>query len=287
MVISVNNNVTNVVLSRYSGREITIGIDSSKTNSALAVGDETGKLIDIIELNGSGDGTTEEAVLKLCEKQRQALRSIFGGAHVAAVGIEDIITKNNGQKESGITVHTSRFKITAVFMSFIFFFQETFGITPELINNWEWKHAVLPEQFRSRDIKKGSLEYFRSTGSKYGNYTDDATDSICILKYLCSKKGIVQAYKIREIETPKIPYRMFLMSESCNMDLTAAQLFEYNSSLNLKQNADVMANVIGRSKAAVSVVRTADLRFEDIYGYCSGAFKHREDNLKLIVLCDK
>lgn len=153
MVVSINNSIADVIMARYSGREVTIGIDSSKTNSALAVGDETGKIIDIVELNGANDGTTEEAVLKLCMKQRQVLQSLFNGAHVSAVGIEDIITKNNGQKESGITVHMSRFKITAVFMSFIFFFQESFGVTPELINNWEWKHAVLPV------IKTAILEF--------------------------------------------------------------------------------------------------------------------------------
>lgn len=287
MVVSINNSVVDTVFPRYSGREVTIGIDSSKTNSALAVGDETGEVIDVIEFNGANDGTTEEAVLALCVKHREALKTLFSGARVKLVGIEDIITKNNGQKESGITIHTSRFKITAVFMSFIFFFQESFGITPKLINNWEWKHAVLPEQFRTRDIKKGSLAYFRSIGSKYGGYSDDVTDSICILKHLCNKCGVTKAYKIKDIETAKHRYQMILTPENFEVTSSETKLFEYNRDFTLKQNADAMSNIVGRGGVAEAVVRTEGLELSDIYRYCTGSFKHREEYLKLIVVSDK
>lgn len=287
MIISINNNVVSNVYAKYSGREIIIGIDSSKTNTGIAIGDETGRLLDIIEFNGTNDGTTKEAVLELCHTQRKTLGELLKGAKIIAVGIEDIITKNNKHSESGITVHTSRFKITAVFMSFIFFFQEKFGVTPELINNWEWKAEVLPEEFRSRDIKKGSLAYFRSIGSKYGNYSDDATDSICILQYMCTKLNIAKTYKVKEVEISHVPYRMFLTPVGYELHLGNIKQFELNTTLTLKENADAISNVIGSSNAATAIVLTESLDFEDIYSYCTGTFSYREKKLKLVVISDK
>ena len=284
MILSINGAIS-TPSPRYVNQEIIIGIDSSKTNSAIAVADYTGEIIDYIELNGSQDGTTENDTLVLCQNHRTVLTEIFSGAKPIIVGIEDIITKRDGRQENGMTVHMSRFKITAVFMSFIFFFQDKFGITPELVNNQAWKSAVLPAEYRRRDIGKGSLAYFKSINSKYQNCSDDVTDSICILKYLCIIHKVRKLHKIKEPEIARYKSSVYLVSTSFVPKGSTVQ-FEYNESMSLLQNVGVISNRLGTEKGKVGCasVRTNCLSFGDIYAYCRGSFNEKEERLQLVVV---
>lgn len=181
MIVRYNGAVAESLENVYSGENIWLGIDSSKRNTAIAVGTETGQHKDIIELDGTQDGTTEYSYIELCKKQRDFLRVCFNGANITKVGIEDIITKGG----EGIYQHQTRFAITAVFMSFLFAFEDYFNIKPELINNNTWKTTVLPAQYRSRDIKKGAQMYLRDINHWVGMYSkSDPADAYCILEYL-------------------------------------------------------------------------------------------------------
>ena len=60
-----------------------------------------------------------------CQRQRQVLKEIFKGSNPKIVGLENIITKDTKSKEIGITMHLSRFKITAVFSTWFMFLCQT------------------------------------------------------------------------------------------------------------------------------------------------------------------
>ena len=191
----------------FVGMDITIGIDSSKSNTGIVVGDSANNMICDFEVNGAGESTN---VYDLCWDTRKALKVIFGGANVIAVGIEDIITKvedtnidkNGKRKMSHLDIHNSRAKITAVFNTYIAFFQDNFEMTPELIPNQSWKAAMLPEEFRKRTHDKGSKDFLLYIGDKLGGRSNDVTDAYFIWKYLCMLKGVSN---VERLTCPK-PY---------------------------------------------------------------------------------
>ena len=282
MIVSVNGKQVDFIQPRYAGKNIMVAIDSSKSNSAIAIGDQNGNLIDYVELNGKNDGTKEVDVLHLCLNQRRVLSKLFQDSVPTIVGIENIITKDTDNKIAGISVHMSRFKITAVFMSFISFFQDTFNITPTLVNNQTWKAATLPEEFRKRDYAKGSLAYFKSINSKYQYCSDDVTDSICILEYLCQINGIEKGFKIIAPEAERYTFKHFIISPSKSIRAKHSK-FLYNDSMTLEQNAVVMANALHEDEYGLADLRTELLSIDEIYSLCTGQFNNKEDIVRLVV----
>lgn len=281
MICRVNNNIITQLHPIVAGQDIVIGIDASKTNTALAIGDLSGELLHWIELNGEQDGTTEYDALALCQKQRKALQELLKGANVKQVGIEDIITKVKKGQRTGMTEHQSRFKITCIFASLIAFFQDTFDITPLLINNQSWKHAILPPEFRKRDIGKGSLAYFQSIGDRLGKCSDDVTDAVCILKYIYTRMGMDLGLPIKGAEITLKKHDIMLISEIEAFDVPHKD-FLYNDKLTLEQNATVMSN--NTEKYARAKVKLDQLKLSEIYSYCTGKFKKKEDFLYLWVI---
>lgn len=282
MIVSINNQPVDFIQPRYAGKEIMVAIDSSKSNSAIAIGDQNGNLIDYVEINGKNDGTSETDVLHLCQHHRQVLTKLFADSTPTIVGIENIITKDSDNKIAGISIHMSRFKITAVFMSFISFFQDTFDITPTLVNNQSWKAATLPEEFRKRDYAKGSLAYFKSINSKYQYCSDDVTDSICILEYLCQINGIEKGFKIVAPEAERYTFKHYIMSHRSNIRARHKK-FLYNDSMTLEQNAVVMANALQEDEYGLASLQINLLSVEEIYSLCTGHFKNKEDYVVLVV----
>lgn len=282
MIVSINGKPTEYIAPRYINTEIIVGIDSSKTNSAFVVRDSSGNVIEYVEFDGSKDGTSEVDVLRLCQEQRRVLKQLFKDSKPIIVGIENIITKDTKSKEMGISIHMSRFKITAVFMSFISFFQDTFNITPTLVNNWTWKSTVLPEEFRSKEYVKGSLAYFKYINSKYQYCSDDVTDALCISEYLCIVNNVAKGHKIGKPEVERYPFKHFLASTDI-VKRNQTVLFIYNKEITLKQNAAVMSNMLKEGEIGAAEVPIDILSIEEIYELCVGKFKNKETMLSLIV----
>lgn len=247
--------------SYYEGKNIIIGIDSSKTNTAIAVGNEYNEVLDDYEISGAGSGVD---VYELCWETRKQLKKLFKGANILAVGIEDIITKKeNGYK--GIDIHTSRAKITAVFNNIIFSFQEYYNIMPRLINNQEWKSNVLPAEFRTRDHKKGSKDYFKHIGDKRANRTDDVTDAVCILTYVSSfvNKNVIN--KIYEVMPTRKKYNWGFYPIDTAMPQKSKQ-FEYNNKYTLTQLTETMMELMSKhDNYGYMKIPLSALSMEDIY----------------------
>lgn len=282
MRIKVDNQEVSSAYPLFDGQEVVVAIDSSKRNSAFSVGSLSREVLHCVEFDGSDDGTSERDTLVLCLKQRKALKEIFRNANVKIVGIEDIVTKHQKGSRDGMTEHMSRFKITAVFMSFISFFQDCYDITPELVNNWAWKSMVLPESFRSKEHRKGSLDYFTYLNSPYQYYTDDVTDSLCILEYLYITHDIKAIRKILKPEMPKYQRTVAFITKGHVFKHSCIE-FETNKNMTVEQNADVMVNSLDESHLGVATVRTEDLSLNDIYGYCKGRFDVVASEMLMVV----
>lgn len=284
MLVSVNNYpIGNAIAPMYDGKKIIIAIDSSKTNSAVAVADECGVILDWIELNGTADGTSVEDTLALCKKERDILKVIFKNSKPVLVGIEDIITKRQEQgQQTGMTVHQSRFKITAVFMSFISFFQDTFDITPELVNNWTWKSTVLPEEYRTKSYKKGSQVYAQRLDKRFSGCTDDVTDAICILEYLKKKHRIEEVYPVNSIEVKTHDGIAVLVSQERAKKYPQTK-FQYNKEYTTKQNIIFMLNRLKVNTVGTAVVDVEWLGLQDIYKLARGSFLRDTKQCVLLV----
>lgn len=222
--------------SEYGNRKIVIAIDSSKSNTAMSVWDSTGVFLDDYEISGAG-GDVE--IYQHCWNMRTVLKELFKNADIIDVGLEDIITKNEkGYK--GLQIHQSRAKITAVFDSLICFFQDSFGLMPQLVNNQAWKSAVLPEEYRKRDHKKGSLDWFNNLGNRWAGRSDDVTDCVCIGMYMFKKKTYRPTYEIREILPCRFKYKVKLFPIEVPVPNSFKEFKIYNNET-LEHNTDTIA----------------------------------------------
>ena len=219
----------------YTGKHIVIAIDSSKSNTAMIVGSPTGQILDDYEISGAGADTD---VYDLCQVTRDNIRLLFDGAKIVYVGIEDIITKKE-KGYNGIEIHQSRYKITAVFDNFIFTFMEFFKVRPHLINNNNWKSAILPEEYRRHTHKKGSRDFMRDTGSNYGYRKDDVTDAICIYRYIIQSNRFEEIRSIVDLFPCNKEYDYIIVPDSATAP--GAIKYEVANSGTLDQNMSTVA----------------------------------------------
>ena len=249
----------------FEDKEIIIGIDSSKTNTGISVtnltdSEEGNEVETSFAFYGKDDGTTEQDCLLLCKKEREAFRKIFKGSYIRVAGIEDIITKeysSNPYHKTGMTVHESRFKITAVFGSFISCLQEDFGKTPFLVNNWSWKAAMLPPEYRAKGVYKGSQLYLQDKGSIFGDLTDDETDAYFIKKY-CYRylKNDVKELN-SDVEKFDKDYGVTIVDKSFIDDF---QVFMYNPQISFDDNCRLaISNAVSSGNHTRTVCLISDI----------------------------
>lgn len=263
----------------YSGKRIMIAIDSSKTNSCMTVSDEFGKRLNDYELCGE----PKDDVLMQCQWERKCLSTILAESVPIIVGIEDIITKKeDGKFSAGIETHQSRFKITAIFMSFICFFQDMFNVTPELVNNWAWKSTVLPEQYRTKEHYKGSLDWHKDRGTPLANRNDNVTDSDCIMEYLKIIHGVTKIDKISDvIENTTNYYQLAICSGK--YDVGGIREFKDSKLLTIKDKASYVANRLEIGEIAYVRIDIYSCTPQQVYSLCYGKFDRKEEEVILLV----
>jgi hypothetical protein len=253
----------------YGGKKILIAIDSSKSNSAIVVGDVNGNVLDDYEISGKG---SETDVYDLCAVARKQLRSLFQGAEILMVGIEDIITKKsetskNG-KSGGLNYHESRYKITAIFDNFIFLFEDSFGVRPKRINNWEWKSHILPEEYRKQTHHKGSKDWFDDLNNRWSGRKDDVTDAVCIYTYLYKfifkTSGVKIVYELKATAPAKYEYDTMLVPVRTPIPDNVKE-FVIDNSDTLEHNLDTIANSIEEGGMGILKVKTTVIPLDWIY----------------------
>lgn len=292
MIISLNKRVVpdvSSIASKYSGKTICVAVDSSKTNTAIWVMSKNYKGLDLIEINGSQD----KEIFDLIHAQRKALKIIFDGAIIHDGGIEDIITKkeeeSGGRYSEGLKHHHSRYVITAVFISFITFFQDNFDYTLEKISNQSWKAVILPKELNKRSVYKGSVDYIRNLYPQYitGDKDDDGADAICIGEYMKVRKGYsreslgIDIPDEAEFEVNPCKYRLYPKDAKINKDVSVQ--FEYNPILSLDMNARAIANRIKKGQLGWSLLTIDQIEIEDIYNLSVGNFQESTSHFIVIV----
>lgn len=280
MELRKNNMPVGQYLPSYVGKRIIIGIDSSKSNTAIVVGDEFKEILDDYEIRGGG---SDVDVYQLAWETRIALKSLFDGAEVIAVGLENIITKSSDNNK-GLNIHQSRAKITAVFDNLIFYFQEYHNIMPTLINNQEWKSHTLPEEYRKRTHDKGSKDYFDDLGGRWAGRKDDVTDAVCIFTYLCSTLTVDVVHDIVGVNATTRKYDYLIFPTSLKLPPRTME-FRYNNKYTLLQNIETCASLItsGVNLACIHTPVEA-LSIEDFYsGRLQSRFPKEVKEVNIIV----
>lgn len=245
--------------SKYIGKHIVIAIDSSKTNSALLVGDTDGNVLDDYEISGAGGDTN---VYDLCRFTRKELKNLFRGSYIEFIGIEDIITKKN-EKNKGLDIHQSRYKITAVFDNFIFYFDEFHNKMPTLIPQWSWKSATLPAEYRKQTHHKGSKDYMQDMGWEYANRKDDVTDAFFILMYIYQTYSFNVVRFVNDIVPTRKSYDYIILPGDVTMPKTP--VYESRNTDSLKHNIESIVERTESGNTALLVWNVEDLSIEEIY----------------------
>lgn len=255
----------------YSNKNIIIAIDSSKSNSALVVGNEYGDILNDYEISGAG---SDVDVYQLCWDTRKALTSLLKGANIIDVGIEDIITKRaDSKKNNHLDIHQSRSKITAVFNNFIFFFQDRAGFMPRLIDNWSWKSHVLPEEYRTREHKKGSLDWFNDLGNKWAGRKDDVTDCVCIFMYMMQGKRKTVITEIKETIPTNRQYSYAIFPTTLPIPAKSKTFVMAGEDKDLEHYITTVVESIADNQFGILSVKIDDVPLEMIY---SSALKYND-----------
>lgn len=263
----------------YPGEHIVIAIDSSKSNTAMIVGNTNWQILDDFEFNGSGK---ENDVYDVCRDTRVWLRKIFAGSIVEAVGIEDIVT--TAVKNKGMSMHESRAKITAIFNNYVFSFEDMYGQRPIFINNQAWKSHTLPEEYRKRDHDKGSKDYAIAIGSRYAHRSDDITDAVCIFKYM---KMLVHLHVVNSIKQTKLTTKNFSWYIVNNdFDTSDMEAYYIDNGDTLLHNIETIAEV-KTTRFGYLIANLRNLSISDIYSHTLKAnnnkFQMHTDKVKIVV----
>lgn len=233
---------------RYSGMTIDVGIDQSKSHTAIVVGPAGAGYSEYIEILGGGGDTD---VFDVCALSRKFCLDTFKGANIRIVTIEDPITKNYNktykdkdgkikQTKTAMDTHENRLKLSAIFSNYMFVFYDITGKHPVKVNNNDWKGAILPEEYRKHTHKKGSLDWHKDRGTCLADTNDNVTDAACILDYgrLLLKDEVI----LRTITSSTIPRREYKYVLTDYSAQYAKGGYQYNLELSMKENIDYVGN---------------------------------------------
>lgn len=249
----------------YTG-EVVVAIDPSKTNCALVVGDPGGYILSIVEMSGNNwrSGPVEDTT-QFCSEVKEFITNHLAGAKVIKAGLEKAITKK------GMNHHHSNMVLTEIRGAILNLFYEEYGFRHDQVevNNWSWKHAILPEGYRSQS-EKGSKRYFSQylNDKTYVHYFEaDVTDCLCIYKYLIRDCKDTYTIACQAAETPLKKFNIGISSGTWADQLNYRR-FSFNPSFTLEEN---VAYFVNHSKVnGIACVDPKYLTLQDIYTHAYG-----------------
>lgn len=225
----------------YAG-EVVIAFDPSKSNMAMVLGTPDGTILNALEFSGNNrkKGPTMDTTL-YCEEVREFLKRYLVNARLYMVGVEQTILKK------GMDYYHSNQVLNEVRSSLLSFFMDIYGIRVIEINNWSWKHAILPQGYRGQ-FQKGSKLWFRDTmpTSPFNFYFEaDMTDCVCIYWYLVSKHCTNYALVCNRAEPAFKPYKFRLYPDTDILDQTMK--VPYNDAFSIEDNISYYVNRVGKT----------------------------------------
>ena len=249
--------------------DVIIATDPGKSNMAMTIGTPTGEVLAILQFRAPGYSNNNSTY---CHDFKEFLTAYLKDCRVTVFAIEAAISKE------GMNFHRSSMVLTEIRANLIDLSYRLTGSQAKEVNNWAWKHAILPDGYRSQS-EKGSARFLKDLFVKYGNA--DVTDSVCIYKYAVSKWG--NPYYAIIPDAVEEPLRKFKprIAPVDSIVTTGAVRFSYNPELSLMDNLTYAMNrTTGRVAARVS---TDILTLEDIYKYAR-LFKGNEQTTQVEVV---
>lgn len=253
---------------RYVNQCVDVGVDQSKTHSAIVVGPPGRGYSDYIEILGGGGDTD---ILDVCAVTRKVLRDIFQGATIRVSGVEDPVTKDyyvvgkDGKKtrKNGMDTHENRIKLTCAFANYMFTLYDLSGKHPMRVNNQDWKANVLPEEYRKRTHDKGSFDWHKDRGTVFAHTNDNVTDAACILDFvrMCSKETVAPI-SITDSELPTASYSYLITDYKADFNYA---VYQYNPQLCFEDNLVFVRNRLGSAKASFIILPVEQMPIEEFY----------------------
>ena len=274
---------------RYYGMQLDVGIDQSKSHTAIVVQSVDDTVREYIEILGEGGATD---VFDVCAFTRRAINQIFEGAKFRAIGIEDPIEKNVGFRDKNgnfikgnqaMSTHENRIKLTAIFSNYMFLFYDLAGFHPTRVNNMDWKGTVLPAEYRTKQHTKGSLDWHRDNHTWLANTNDNVTDAECILQFVRRPyKDAKIFYEVQGKELPLYAYT-YAIIDSVDPKQIQYKCYSYNSTYEFKDNLNFVANRLSQGSVAVIQMRVDDLPIDAFYSEEFKAKKYESTTLLVVV----
>lgn len=248
------------------GGEVIVAIDPGKTNMAMAVGDPWGVVLSYVEISGKGCDTTQ-----YCTDFMDFISKFLSLTHPICMGEEQAVSYK------GMQYHVSQMVLTEIRANLLQLIKTKFSLQPIEINNWAWKHAILPEGYRSTS-EKGSLRYLEKCGLT--GVTHDVTDVICMYLYLQKQMPAKAKPFCDRSESCSIKHSIFIYSSDAINLPDGFWTFKFNSEFSLEDNVNYYVN---RSRGnGYLIVPASALTLEDIYTHCCYA-KSPTEEVKVVI----
>lgn len=248
------------------GGDVVVALDPGKTNMALTVGDPYGIPISYIEITGKGCDTTD-----YCTDFANFIVEYLSNVNVVMFGVEAAVSYK------GMEYHRSQMVLTEIRANLLQMIKTKFHLKPIEINNWSWKHAILPDGYRSQK-EKGSYRYLTELGLH--GVTHDITDSICMYFYL--QRTQLPKYPdpfCDRREVCIIPHKVFLFGEN-NFAPGDMWHYKYNPQFSLQENVNYYVN--RTTKDGYLDVKASDLTLDEIYN-TTCVLSSPSENLKVVI----
>lgn len=246
--------------------DVVVAVDPGKTNMAMTVGTPDGDRLVILQFRAPGSAYNNS---KYCHDFKDFLRRYLEDCNILCFGIESAISKR------GMNHHHSSMVLTEIRANLIDLAYDLTGKPATEVNNWSWKHAILPEGYRSQS-EKGSARYYDELYNAYGNA--DVTDSVCIYEYVIKTYCGIYTIQPNAVEKPLSSVHILIRPLGFGQKVT--KRFVYNSSLSLQENAVYFANRTWRKGAAI--VDIDKLSLEEIYSYTKAFLGREGDTLEAL-----
>lgn len=249
--------------------DIVLVTDPGKTNMALIVGTPFGTQLCVLQFRAPGSAYDTSAY---CHDFKDFLKRFLARCKVVHFGIEQAISKR------GMNHHHSSMVLTEIRANLIDVAYDLTGEKPLEINNWAWKHAILPDGMRSQS-EKGSTRFLPAVYAKYQNA--DVTDAVCMYLYVMEKFGTDYSLVPDRVEAPLAEYTAFLLPRGLRQFETARR-FSYARELSFDENC---AFYINRTwERGIALVDVGVLTLEDIYRHATGFIPSNSAQLVEVVV---
>ncbi len=227
--------------------DIVVVFDPSKTNMAMIVGTPSGTILSNIEFSGNNRSRGPVMDTSLyCQEIRAFLRQYLNGKPIYLAATEATIEKK------GTSYYRSNLVLTEIRANILNFFREEFNIECLEINNWTWKHYVLPDGYRSQK-EKGSKRFMRDYMPQLGfhlYYEADTCDVACMYLYVVDKMCKSYTLLCNRSEPCSVKYNYVIVPANSKRPETITETV-FNDKFSLEDNLAFYAN---RTMAAFCMI---------------------------------